>query len=71
MTPFSMSGSVQVSVICVSVGSAVNAVGGEEAVERAHTYNSIMFTGPTRKNYSNKQVIVWAGCYGYRYLKVN
>ena len=32
MTPFGVSGSVQVSVIVVSVGSAVNPVGGEEAV---------------------------------------
>ena len=32
MTPFGMSGSVQVSVIVVSVGSAVNPVDGEEAV---------------------------------------
>ena len=34
MTPFGVSGSVQVSVIVVSVGSAVNPVGGEEAVGR-------------------------------------
>ncbi len=32
MTPFGVSGSVQVSVIVVSVGSAVKPVGGEEAV---------------------------------------
>ncbi len=37
MTPFGMSGSVQVSVIVVSVGSAVNPVGGEEAIEREIT----------------------------------
>ena len=32
MTPFGMSGSVQVSVIVVSVDSALNPVDGEEAV---------------------------------------
>ena len=54
MTPFGMSGPVQVSVIVVSVGSAVNPVDGEEAVERAHTYNSICLQVRREKSHSNK-----------------
>ncbi len=43
MTPFGMSGSVQVSVIIVSVGSAVNPVDGEEAVY-LEEHNSLLFS---------------------------
>ncbi len=43
MTPFGMSGSVQVSVIVVSVGSAVNPVDWEEAV-CLEEHNSLLFS---------------------------